>query len=198
MGFAALLSITVGPLLMRFLIRGRIPKEEKNPVNRFLIWLYHPVARLALHWRYLVVLLAALLILAIVPIYFALGSEFMPPLWEGTLMYMPVASPAASIQTMRQAIQRQDQVLMQFPEVVSVFAKAGRAETATDPAPLEMVETIVNLKPEEEWRPGVTAERLTAEMNEALLKRQGGFTHRWTMPLEGRLGQLGTGMRTPL
>src|SRR5260370_16690164 len=155
MGFAALLSITVGPLLMRFLIRGRIPEEEKIPVNRFLIWLYPPVARLALRWGYLVVLLAALLILAIVPIYFALGSEFMPPLWEETLMYMPVASPAASIQTMREAIQEQDRILMTFPEVASVFAKAGRAETATDPAPLEMVETVVNLKPPQARRPQI-------------------------------------------
>jgi Cu(I)/Ag(I) efflux system membrane protein CusA/SilA len=198
MGFAALLSITVGPLLMRFLIRGRIPIEEKNPINRFLIWLYHPVARLALRWRYVVVLLAVLLILATVPVYLGLGSEFMPPLWEETIMYMPVASPAASIQTMREAIQEQDKILMQFPEVASVFAKAGRAETATDPAPLEMVETIVNLKPVEEWRKGMTPDQLTAEMDQTLRQKQIGFTNSWTMPIKARLDMLSTGIRTPI
>src|SRR5438132_13892360 len=133
-------------------------------VFRFMYCVDHPFAHLARRWRYAVLVLAVLSILAVVPIYLSLGAEFMPPLWEGTLMYMPVASPAASIQTMRQAIQRQDQVLMQFPEVVSVFAKAGRAETATDPAPLEMVDTIINLKPEAEWRTGMTSELLIAEM----------------------------------
>src|SRR5260370_12815999 len=110
---------------------------------------------------------------------------------------MAGGSRAASIQTTPQAIQRQDQILMQFPEVVSVFAKAGRAETATDPAPLEMVETIVNLKPEEEWRPGMTSDRLTAEMNDALMKNQVGFTNSWTMPIKGRIALLPTGNRPP-
>jgi Cu(I)/Ag(I) efflux system membrane protein CusA/SilA len=198
MFFAALLSITVGPFLMRLLIRGRIPKEEKNPVNRFLIWLYHPVARLALRWRYVVVVLAVLAVLAAVPVYLALGSEFMPPLWEETLLYMPVASPAASIQTMREAIQEQDRILMTFPEVASVFAKAGRAETATDPAPLEMVETVINLKPLQEWREGMTPDRLTAEMDQALRHNQVGFTNSWTLPIKGRIDMLSTGIRTPV
>jgi Cu(I)/Ag(I) efflux system membrane protein CusA/SilA len=198
MFFAALLAITIGPFLMRLLIRGRMPREEQNPINRLLIWAYYPFARLALRWRYVVVALAVVAVLAVVPIYRRLGSEFMPPLWEGTLLYMPTSSPAASIQTMRQGIQQQDQVLMQFPEVASVFAKAGRAETATDPAPLEMVETIVSLKPEEEWRPGMTPERLTAEMNEALQKNQVGFTNSWTMPIRGRIDMLTTGIRTPI
>src|SRR5216683_1544696 len=198
MFFAALLSITVGPFLMTLLIRGRVPKEEKNPINRFLIWLYHPFARLALRWRYVMVMLAILAVLATVPIYLGLGSEFMPPLWEGTLMYMPVASPAASIQTMREAIQEQDRILMTFPEVASVFAKAGRAETATDPAPLEMVETVVNLKPPEEWRAGMTPEGLEAEMDRALKDKQVGFTNSWTMPIKGRIDMLSTGIRTPI
>lgn len=198
MFFAALLSITVVPFLMTLLIRGRIPREEKNPINRVLIWVYRPFARLALRWRYVMVVLAALAVAATVPIYLSLGSEFMPPLWEETIMYMPVASPAASIQTMRQAIQEQDKILMTFPEVASVFAKAGRAETATDPAPLEMVETIINLKPPEEWREGMTHEQLIAEMDQALREKQIGFTNSWTMPIKGRIDMLATGIRTPV
>lgn len=198
MFFAALLSLTVAPLLMMLLIRGRIRSEEKNPVNRVLIWLYRPVARLALDWRYLMIVLAVLAIAAIVPIYLSLGSEFMPPLWEETIMYMPVSLPGASIATMRDAIQEQDRILMTFPEVASVFAKAGRAETATDPAPLEMVETIVNLKPPDEWRPGMTPDRLIAEMDQALRKNLIGFSNSWTMPIKGRIDMLATGIRTPI
>ena len=144
------------------------------------------------------VLLAALAVLAIVPIYYRLGSEFMPPLWEETSMYMPVSLPGASIETMREAIQRQDRVIMGFPEVASVFAKAGRAETATDPAPLEMVETVIQLKPADQWRPGMTHDRLIAEMDEALRGKQVGFTNSWTMPIKGRIDMLSTGIRTPI
>jgi copper/silver efflux system protein len=198
MGFAALLSITVAPFLMTLLIRGRVPPEEKNPVNRLLIWLYHPVALLALRWRYALVLLAAAAVLAIIPIYRGLGSEFMPPLWEETSMYMPVSLPGASIETMRRAIQEQDRIILRFPEVASVFAKAGRAESATDPAPLEMVETIVQLKPGGQWRPGMTHERLIAEMDQALKKEQIGFSNSWTMPIKGRIDMLATGIRTPI
>ena len=198
MGFAALLSITVAPFLMTLLIRGRIPPEEKNPINRFLIWLYRPFARLSLRFRYGMVALAVLAVAAIVPIYMSLGSEFMPPLWEETMLYMPASLPGASIETMRQAIQAQDRILMSFPEVSSVFAKAGRAETATDPAPLEMVETVVNLKPPEQWRPGMTHERLEAEMDKALKDKQIGFSNSWTMPIKGRIDMLATGIRTPI
>jgi Cu(I)/Ag(I) efflux system membrane protein CusA/SilA len=196
--FAALLSITVAPFLMRLLIRGRIPREEANPVNRILIWLYHPFARLTLRLRYLMVLLAAAAVVATVPIYQSLGSEFMPPLWEGTAMYMPVSLPGASIETMRQTIQDQDQILSSFPEVASVFAKAGRAETATDPAPLEMVETIVNLKPPDQWRAGMTSDKLIAEMDRALKRKLIGFSSSWTMPIKGRIDMLSTGIRTPV
>jgi Cu(I)/Ag(I) efflux system membrane protein CusA/SilA len=198
MFFAALLAITVGPYLMTLLIRGRIPPEERNPINRFLIRAYHPFAHWALRWRYVVVLLAVLAVLATVPVYLNLGSEFMPPLWEETIMYMPVALPGASIQTMRQAIQEQDRILMEFPEVHTVFAKAGRAETATDPAPLEMVETIIHLKPRDQWRPGITPDELIEEMDRALTKKQIGFSNSWTMPIKGRIDMLATGIRTPI
>ncbi len=196
--FAALLSITVAPFLMTVLIRGKIPPEERNPINRFLIWLYHPLARAALRFRYLMVFLAIMAIGTIVPIYRGLGTEFMPPLWEGTLLFMPVTLPGASIETMREAITDQDRILMGFPEVASVFAKAGRAETATDPAPLEMVETVIELKPAEEWRPGLTPDRLTAEMDAALKRQLVGFSTSWTMPIKGRIDMLSTGIRTPI
>ena len=196
--FAALLSITVAPFLMTVLIRGKIPPEEKNPLNKLLIWVYRPFARLALRLRYSMVLLAAVAIGLIVPIYRSLGSEFMPPLWEGTLLYMPVTLPGASIETMREAIEDQDRILMTFPEVLSVFAKAGRAETATDPAPLEMVETVINLKAPEQWRPGMTPDRLIAVMDAALKRKLVGFSTSWTMPIKGRIDMLSTGIRTPI
>jgi Cu(I)/Ag(I) efflux system membrane protein CusA/SilA len=198
MGFAALLSITVAPFLMTLLIRGRIPREDKNPINRFLIWAYHPLAKTALRLRYLMIALAALAIAAIVPIYRSLGSEFMPPLWEESILYMPATLPGSSIQTMKAAIQDQDQILMGFPEVASVFAKAGRAESATDPAPLEMVETVINLKPPEQWRKGMTPDKLIAEMNAALQEKQIGFSSSWTMPIKARIDMLSTGIRTPV
>ncbi len=196
--FAAFLSITVAPLLMTLLIRGRIPPEAKNPLNRRLIWLYRPFARAALKLRYLMVLLAIAAVGTIVPVYRGLGSEFMPPLWEGTLLFMPVTLPGASIETMRAAIVEQDRILMSFPEVAGVFAKAGRAETATDPAPLEMVETVIELKPPEQWRPGLTPDRLIAEMDAALRHKLAGFSTSWTMPIKGRIDMLSTGIRTPI
>jgi Cu(I)/Ag(I) efflux system membrane protein CusA/SilA len=207
MAFAALLSITVAPFLMTLFIRGRIRKEEKNPVNRLLIRAYHPVARLALRWRYVMVGLAVLAVLATVPIYFRLGSEFMPPLWEESLLYMPMTLPGASIHTMRQAIQEQDKVLMTFPEVASVFGTAGRAETATDNSPMEMVNTTIVLKRSDQWRRAMTPDRLTAEMDQALKTQLGagrgsmgpiGFTNIWTMPIKNRVDMLLTGIRAPV
>jgi Cu(I)/Ag(I) efflux system membrane protein CusA/SilA len=198
MMFAALLSITVSPYLMRLLIRGRIPREEKNPINRFLIWAYRPVAATALRWRYAMIVAALAAVAMIFPIYSRLGSEFMPPLWEESILYMPAALPGASIQTMKQAIQEQDRILMSFPEVASVFAKAGRAETATDPAPLEMVETVINLKPPEQWRKGLTPDALIAEMNSAMNEKMTGFVNSWTMPIKARIDMLSTGIRTPV
>src|SRR6516165_1497313 len=195
---AAMLSIIVTPFLMVLLIRGRVPAEERNPINRFLIWIYHPVAKLALKLRYGMVVVALLAVATIVPIYNRLGSEFMPPLWEETLLYMPATLPAASIQTMRQTIQEQDKILMSVPEVTSVFAKAGRAESATDPAPLEMIETVINLKPADEWRKGMTSDKLIAEMIEALNSKMIGFANSWTMPIKARIDMLSTGIRTPV
>ncbi len=198
MFFAAMLSITVTPFLMTLLIRGRIPSEERNPINRFLRWIYEPIAGLALRFRYVMIGVMVLAIAAIVPIYRSLGSEFMPPLWEETILYMPATLPAASIQTMSRTIQMQDRILMGFPEVASVFAKAGRAETATDPAPLEMVETVVNLKPAAQWRKGETADKLIAEFDQALRTKMTGFSNSWTMPIKGRIDMLSTGIRTPI
>ena len=195
---AAMLSIIVTPFLMVLLIRGRVPPEERNPINRFLIWIYHPVAKLTLKLRYVMVVIALLAVAAIVPIYNRLGSEFMPPLWEETVLYMPATLPAASIQTMRQAIQEQDRILIGFPEVASVFAKAGRAESATDPAPLEMIETTINLKPVDEWRKGMTPDKLIAEMDQALNAKMTGFSNSWTMPIKARIDMLSTGIRTPI
>jgi Cu(I)/Ag(I) efflux system membrane protein CusA/SilA len=198
MFFAALLSITVTPFLMVLLIRGKLPPEEANPVNRLLIWIYQPVATLALKFRYAMVAVALLAIAAIAPIYLSLGSEFMPPLWEETILFMPATLPGSSIQTMKQAIQEQDKIFMEFPEVASVFAKSGRADSATDPAPLEMVETVINLKPESQWRSGMTSEKLIAEMDEALKTKMPGFTNSWTMPIKARIDMLSTGIRTPI
>ncbi|PWB90077.1 CusA/CzcA family heavy metal efflux RND transporter [Methylocystis sp. MitZ-2018] len=198
MFFAALLSITVTPFLMVLLIRGKLPPEEANPINRLLIWIYQPIATLALKFRYVMVAVALLAIAAIAPIYLSLGNEFMPPLWEETILFMPATLPGSSIQTMKQTIQEQDKILMDFPEVATVFAKAGRANSATDPAPLEMVETVINLKPEDQWRSGMTPEKLIAEMNQALKTNMPGFTNAWTMPIKARIDMLSTGIRTPI
>ncbi|HEV2548829.1 MAG TPA: CusA/CzcA family heavy metal efflux RND transporter [Stellaceae bacterium] len=198
MFFAALLSVTVTPYLMTLLIRGNLPPEERNPINRLLIWAYRPFAKLALRLRYATVAIGLLAIAAIVPIYRSLGSEFMPPLWEETVLFMPATLPGASIQTMKQAIQEQDRILMTFPEVASVFAKAGRAESATDPAPLEMIETVIDLKPSDQWRAGMTPDQLISDMNQALSVKVAGFSNSWTMPIKARIDMLSTGIRTPV
>ncbi len=198
MFFAALLSLTVTPFLMALLIRGRIPAEQDNPLNRWLRRAYEPVARLALRFRYAMLVIALLAIAMILPLYRSLGSEFMPPLWEETVLYMPATLPGASLQTMSRAIQEQDRILMTFPEVASVFAKAGRAESATDPAPLEMVETVINLKPPAQWRRRETPDQLIAEFDHALRTKMTGFSNSWTMPIKGRIDMLSTGIRTPV
>jgi len=198
MGFAALLAVLFVPFFMTLLIRGRIRKEEANPINRALIAAYRPVARFALRFRYWMIGVGVVGIALIYPLYRSLGSEFMPPLWENTLMYMPSALPGASIETIKRAIVEQDKIIRSFPEVTSVFAKGGRAESATDPAPLEMVETVINLKPQKEWPTGVTPEKLTAEMNEKLTRSTLGFSNSWTMPIKARIDMLSTGIRTPV
>ncbi len=196
MGFASLMSVLVVPYLMVLFIRGQIAPEEKNPINRFLIWAYHPFVRFVLRHRALTLIVAVLLVISTVPVFTRLGSEFMPPLYEGSLLYMPVTLPGASVQTAQQILAVQDKIIKQVPEVASVFGKAGRANSATDPAPLEMIETVINLKPESEWRPGMTPEKLIAELDR--LVRLPGVTNAWTMPIKARVDMLSTGIRTPV
>ena len=168
MGAAALLSVTLVPVLMLLFVRGRIIPEHKNPVNRFLIWVYRPIIQGVLRWKVMTIVVAlVVLVVSILPAR-QLGSEFMPRLNEGTLLYMPASLPGMSITKAAELMQTQDRIIKSFPEVASVFGKAGRAATATDPAPVEMFETVVNLKPEKEWRPGMTVDKLIAEMNDAL------------------------------
>jgi Cu(I)/Ag(I) efflux system membrane protein CusA/SilA len=196
MASAALLSVTLVPVLMGLFIKGKIRREEANPINRWTGALYRPVLRWALRAR-VVVVLAALLTVALTLLPFAsLGSEFMPPLREGSLMYMPNTLPSLSLTQQRRLLQVEDSILMTFPEVESVWGKAGRANTATDWAPISMVETIVNLKPQSEWREGMTQDALTAEMDRRL--RMLGAVNTWTMPIKNRTDMLSTGIRTTL
>ena len=196
MAGAAFLSVTLVPVLMMMFVRGRILPEQKNPVNRFLIWLYRPIIRLVLRAKIATILIAlAILGVSIVPAM-RLGSEFMPALNEGTLLYMPSTLPGLSITKAAELLQVQDRIIKSFPEVATVYGKAGRAATATDPAPTEMFETVIDLKPKSEWRPGLTAEGLIAEMDRAL--QLPGISNAWTMPLKARTDMLSTGIRTPI
>jgi Cu(I)/Ag(I) efflux system membrane protein CusA/SilA len=196
MGAAALLSVTLVPALMILFVRGRIMPEHGNPLNRLLIWVYRPVLGLALRYK-TAVILAALAILAIsVWPAMRLGTEFMPTLNEGTLFYMPTTLPVLSITKAAELVQTQNKIIKSFPEVASVWGKAGRASTATDPAPIEMFETVINLKPQAEWRAGITPEALIAEMDRAL--QFPGISNAWTMPIKGRIDMLATGIRTPV
>ncbi|WP_428826662.1 efflux RND transporter permease subunit [Azonexus sp. IMCC34842] len=196
MAGAALLSVTLVPVLMLLFIRGKIMPEAKNPVNRFLIWLYRPIIAGVMRWKKATIL-AALLVLA-VSFYPAtrLGSEFMPTLNEGSLLFMPTSLPGLSITKAAELLQTQNKIIKSFPEVASVYGKAGRANTATDPAPTEMFETVINLKPEAEWRPGLTTDQLIAEMDRAL--QFPGVANAWTMPIKARIDMLSTGIRTPI
>ncbi|MDE2361107.1 MAG: efflux RND transporter permease subunit [Hyphomicrobiales bacterium] len=196
MAAAAFLSVTLVPALMILFIRGRIVAEQKNPINRFLIWIYRPVIRLVLRAKTLTILLAvAVLAVTIVPAR-KLGSEFMPTLNEGTLLYMPTTLPGVSITAATELLQTQDRIIKSFPEVESAYGKAGRASTATDPAPTEMFETVIQLKPKDQWRPGVTTDSLIADMDRAL--QFPGVSNAWTMPIKARLDMLATGIRTPI
>jgi Cu(I)/Ag(I) efflux system membrane protein CusA/SilA len=196
MFFAALLSITLAPLLMRLLIRGRIHPESENPVNRFLIALYLPVVRLVLRFKKTTVAAAAVALILTMPVFARLGSEFMPPLNEGTIFYMPTTLPGLSVTQASRLLQTQDRILKSFPEVERVFGKAGRAETSTDPAPFSMGETTIILKPESQWRQGMTSEKLVLEMDKSL--RLPGVANAWTMPIKNRIDMLSTGIRTPV
>ena len=236
MGAAALLSITLAPILMGYFIRGKIPVEEKNPINRFLLWLYHPVIDFVIKWRWPVIFGAGVIIAwvffpwnwlvtnrlsdgkikavaesvgKIFP-YQNIGSEFMPPLYEGDLLYMPTTFPGISPTKARELIQVTDKIIRQFPEVHHVFGKIGRAETATDPAPFDMVETTIMLKDEKEW-PAVdikddkgdivahrhrTPDELVSALNAAI--QIPGLNNAWTMPIKTRIDMLATGIKTPV
>jgi Cu(I)/Ag(I) efflux system membrane protein CusA/SilA len=196
MAAAALLSITLVPALMVLFVRGRIVPEHKNPVNRFLIWIYRPLIQGVLKAKTLTIVLA--LVALAVSLWPArqLGTEFMPSLNEGTLMYMPTTLPGLSVTKAAEILQMQDKLIKTFPEVASVYGKAGRAETATDPAPTEMFETVINLKPKAQWRAGLTVDGLIAEMDKAL--QFPGVSNAWTMPIKARTDMLATGIRTPV
>jgi Cu(I)/Ag(I) efflux system membrane protein CusA/SilA len=236
MAAAAILSITLAPILMGWFIRGKIPREEKNPINRFLIWIYHPVIDFVLKWRWAVVTCAALIVIwvflpwnwiaehtlpqgpardaafkvgKLFP-YQNIGSEFMPPLYEGDMLYMPTTFPGVSPTKARELLQTTDKIIKSFPEVEDVFGKAGRAETATDPAPMDMIETTIRLKPESDW-PAVdiknedgkitahrrrTPEELEDAMNNEV--QIPGLYNLWTMPIATRIGMLSTGIKTPV
>jgi len=196
MAAAAILSVTLVPALMMVFVRGRIIPEAKNPLNRALIAGYRPVIRGVLKAKTLTITAAAFILLASVWPMTQVGSEFMPNLNEGTLLYMPTTLPGLSVTKSAELLQIQDRIIRTFPEVASVYGKAGRAQTATDPAPIEMFETIVNLKPKEEWRPGVTTESLIQEMDKAL--QFPGVSNAWTMPIKARIDMLATGIRTPV
>ena len=234
MAAAALLSITLAPVLMGWFIRGKIPKEERNPINRFLIWVYRPIVDFAVRYRWLVILCGGLLVAWVffpwnafvahtVPRgrvqewafkagrlfpYQSIGSEFMPPLYEGDLLYMPTTFPGISVTKARQLIQVTDRIIKSFPEVNTVFGKAGRAETATDPAPMDMIETTIQLKPEDQW-PAVditdsdgrliahrrrTPDELVDALNNAV--QIPGLNNLWTMPIETRINMLSTGIKS--
>ncbi len=196
MAGAALLSITLVPVMMGYLIRGKILPEHKNPVNRFLLFLYRPLINFALKYKKTIVLISILLVFVTVLPYSQLGSEFMPPLNEGDILYMPTTLPGISISKAKELLQQTNKLIKTFPEVETVFGKIGRAETATDPAPLSMIETIITLKPKEEWREGLTLDDLITEMNNAI--QFPGLTNAWTMPIKTRIDMLSTGIKTPV
>ncbi len=209
--FSSFLAITLTPVLMTLFIREYIPvlsrmpvlrhiftiyPEERHPVSIILHKAYEPVVRVALKFKKYVIIIAVIIMALTVYPFMKLGSEFMPPLYEGSLLYMPVTVPAASVTVVSELLQLQDRILMKIPEVAQVFGKAGRAETATDPAPLEMFETVVNLKPEKDWREGMDVEKLKNEMNDAL--QIPGVANSFTMPIKNRIDMLATGIRTPV
>ena len=222
MGAAALLSITLVPVLMLWLVRGKIKPEEANPINRFLIRIYHPMVDFVLKWRVATLTVALVAVLSIAWPLSKMGSEFMPPLYEGDLLYMPTTLPGLSVTKAKELLQQTDRIIRQFPEVERVFGKIGRAETATDPAPMMMIETTIMLKPEEEWRKvpvprfysgwpdflkpplrlilpesrRITVKELTTELNRAI--QFPGLTNAWTMPIKTRIDMLSTGIKTPV
>ncbi len=196
MASASLLSVTLVPVAMGLFIRGKIYREQANPINRALTRLYRPMITTVLRHRWPVIAVAMVtLVLSWIP-WARIGSEFMPPVEEGTILFMPQTLPGVSVARARELLAGQDRILKQFPEVEHVWGKAGRANTATDPAGLDMFETTITLKPEQEWRAGVTYEGLVAQMDSVV--RMPGVTNAWTMPIRGRIDMLATGIRTPV
>ncbi|MBA3070173.1 MAG: efflux RND transporter permease subunit [Hyphomonas sp.] len=196
MAFAALLSVTLVPVLMLYLMRGRFRREEANPINAFFIWAYKPVLNLALRFKWITVAISlALTASVLIPVQ-RIGSEFMPALYEGELLYMPTTLPGVSSTKMREILGQTNRVIMTVPEVERVFGKAGRADTATDPAPLTMIETWIRLKPKKDWRPGVTIDDITDELDQRL--KMPGLVKSWGYPIKIRMDMVSTGVRTPI
>ena len=196
MASAALLSVTLVPVLVSFAVRRAGFSDARNPARRLLAWVYRPFLGLAMRYRIVTLLVGIAVLAGSIGAYRRLGSEFMPPLWEGDLLYMPTTLPGISIAKAREVVQQTNRMIMTFPEVEHVFGKAGRADTATDPAPLSMIESTIRLKPRDQWRPGMTPEKLVTEMQEAV--RVPGLTNAWTMPIKTRLDMLATGIKTPV
>ncbi|MEC7535523.1 MAG: CusA/CzcA family heavy metal efflux RND transporter, partial [Pseudomonadota bacterium] len=196
MAFAAILSVTLVPVLMLYLMRGRFRREEANPLNAFFIWAYKPILHLALRFKWVTVAIAVALAASVIVPVQRIGSEFMPALYEGELLYMPTTLPGASATKMREILGQTNRVIMTVPEVERVFGKAGRADTATDPAPLTMIETWIALKPKDQWRPGIMIDDITAELDARL--DMPGLVNSWGYPIKIRMDMVSTGIRTPL
>ncbi|MFO7981119.1 MAG: efflux RND transporter permease subunit [Candidatus Aminicenantes bacterium] len=196
MAASAFLAITVVPVLMGFFIRGKIKPENKHPLSRILIYAYRPVIQFILKHKTATIIVALLVVVITMFPLSRLGSEFMPPLNEGDLLYMPTTLPGISVTKAKELLQQTDKIIAGFPEVESVFGKIGRAETATDPAPLTMIETTIMLKDKKDWRPGMSIEKLTEELDQAV--QFPGLTNAWTMPIKTRIDMLSTGIKTPV
>ncbi|MTD25530.1 CusA/CzcA family heavy metal efflux RND transporter [Erwinia sorbitola] len=196
MAGAALLAITVIPVLMGYWIRGKIPQENRNPLNRFLIRIYHPLLLKVLHWPKMTLLVAALSMFSVLWPIGKLGGEFLPEINEGDLLYMPSTLPGVSPAQAAVLLQTTDKLIKTVPEVATVFGKAGRAETATDPAPLEMMETTIQLKPRDQWRPGMTIEGIIQQLDETV--RLPGLANLWVPPIRNRIDMLSTGVKSPI
>ena len=196
MAFAAILSVTLVPVLMLFLMRGKFRPESANPLNAFFVWAYKPILHAALRFKWVTVVIALVLTASVIVPVQRLGAEFMPALYEGELLYMPTTLPGVSSNKMREILGQTNRVMMTVPEVERVFGKAGRADTATDPAPLSMIETWIKLKPKSQWRPGVTVDDITAELDGKL--QMPGLVNSWGYPIKIRMDMVSTGVRTPI
>ena len=196
MAAGAILAITIVPVLMGFFIRGKMKKEEDNPLTKFLMRIYHPIVDFVMKKRWWVIIISLIIVIGSYFPFSKLGSEFMPPLYEGDLLYMPTTLPGISITKAKELLQQTDKIIKTFPEVKTVFGKIGRAETATDPAPLSMIETTIQLKPEDEWPEGMTREKLVEKLDQTV--KIPGLTNAWTMPIKTRIDMLSTGIKTPV